>query len=345
LNGLSIERTNVEMVRQIADDLRGHGFRLGRAAPIPLYRGNNRILIGLAALAVPSIFVLLLGWYGWYRPSYAIAAYVLTVLVYALGVATHHDLLARSILALAGALLFSAAAFTALAGAFYERPRARFGAQFVRSLVWTLVGTGVALLGALVVVGLMSSPLVMEEVERFRGVKAVLAAPPVIALLLYLFTDRFDSNVEDPKAALASPVRIYQLIVGIVVIAVGGLVLMRSGNQSDIAPSQFELALRHHLTAVLSVRPRFKEFVLGFPLMMLLPALTVAHRRAVGLLLALGIGVGIGDVIDTFSHLHTPVLISLLRVANGLVIGVVIGALAVAIYRVLLQRFGVEISD
>ncbi len=40
-NGLSIEQTNVEMVRQIATDLREHGFRLGRATPIPLYRGNN----------------------------------------------------------------------------------------------------------------------------------------------------------------------------------------------------------------------------------------------------------------------------------------------------------------
>ena len=67
--------------------------------------------------------------------------------------------------------------------------------------------------------------------------------------------------------------------------------------------------------------------------MMLVPALIAPHRRAVGWLLALGIGVGIGDVIDTFSHLHTPIEISVLRILNGLVVGAIVGALAIWIYR------------
>jgi hypothetical protein len=73
--------------------------------------------------------------------------------------------------------------------------------------------------------------------------------------------------------------------------------------------------------------------LIGFPAMMLLPALLPRHRRAVGWLIALAIGVGIGDVIDTFSHLHTPISISLLRVVNGLIVGGIIGAAAIAIYR------------
>ncbi|HEV3155635.1 MAG TPA: DUF5693 family protein [Candidatus Baltobacteraceae bacterium] len=336
---MSIEKTNVEIVRRLATDLQGYGFRLGRAAPIPLYRGNSRILVGIAALAVPSIFVLLLGWYGWYRPSWAIAAYALTIAVYLGGVAAHQDVLARSIIALAGALLFSAAAFTILEPAFRHEPDSSLSRQIGQSLVYTLAATGVALLGALTVIGLMSSPLVMEEVEPFRGVKLVLAAPPLIALALYLFTTRFDSGIESPKAAFSAPIRIYQLLLACIVLGIGALVLVRSGNQSDIAPSNFELTLRHHLTELLSVRPRFKEFVIGFPLLMLLPALLRPHRRAVGILLALGIGVGLGDVIDTFSHLHTAVLISLLRVFNGLVIGVVIGIIAIAVYRAALRRF------
>jgi hypothetical protein len=49
--------------------------------------------------------------------------------------------------------------------------------------------------------------------------------------------------------------------------------------------------------------------------------------------LALGIGVGVGDVIDTFSHLHTPLEISLLRVVYGLVIGAIVGAVLIWVYR------------
>ena len=329
---LSIEATNVKMVKDLADELRSHHFRLGRATPIPPYRGNNAILVGLAALAVPSLFVLLLGWFGWYRPAWAIAAYLVTILLYGAGFATHHDMVVRSLIALIGTFLFAAAAFAVIAGAFAEEPAPAFGDQVIRSAGWTLLVTAVALLGALMVVGVMSSPLTMEEVERFRGVRALYVMTPLIALCIYLFTSRYNSG-STARQVFGAPVALYQLLVGIVVIAAGALLLMRSGNTSDISPSGFELALRHTLATLLSVRPRTKEFLVGAPLLMLVPALLPAHRRAVGWLLALGIGVGIGDVIDTFSHLHTPVLISVQRVAFGVVIGVLIGILAIWIYR------------
>ena len=284
-------------------------------------------------MAVPSIFVLLLVSFGWYRPAWAIGAYAITVLLYVAGLASHHDMFARSAIALAGALLFATAALVVLRPAFVETPDDALGPQLLRCIGWTLAATGVALLGALVVVGLMSSPLAMEEIERFRGVRAILVVPALIALCLYLFDRRYGSGVERPRDVFASPVLTYQLLAGIAIVAAAVLLVMRSGNDSDISPSSTELALRHVLTHVMSVRPRFKEFVVGFPCMMLLPALLPLHRRAIGWLLALGIGVGVGDVIDTFSHLHTPLLVSMLRILNGLVIGIVIGAIVVWLYR------------
>ena len=342
LGTLSIEKTNVELVHRLAQSLRARGFSLGRASPVPLYRGNNRVVVGIAALSVPSIFVLLLFAMRLYRRWLAIAAYALTIVVYAAGLLLHHDLFARSVIALAGALLFAAAAIWLYGGAFTEPPASSSGAQMLRGLYWTALATGVALLGALVVIGLMSSPLVMEEIERFRGVKALLAVPALIALLLYLFTDRFGARIANPRAAFATPVGVGQLILGVLIVVAGALVLTRSGNQTDISPSSFELSLRSGLTSLLSVRPRFKEFLVGFPLMMLTPALILAHRRAIGWLVAIGIGIGIGDVIDTFSHLHTPVVVSLLRVFNGAVIGCVIGALLILIYRAIFRTAQAE---
>jgi len=337
---LSIEATNVEMVKQIADQLKAHGFKLGRATPIPQYRGNNRILVGVATLAVPSIFAILLAVFGWYRPWLAYAAYGLTVVLYLAGVLSHHDIFARSLIALAGALLFAVAAFLAIAGACREEPAPRYPDQLVRSLGWTLLVLGVTLVGALVIAGIMSSPLTMTEIERFRGVRLILALPPLLALCLYLFDKQFNAGVERPSDVFGAPVRVYQLFAGIVIIAAGVLLLMRSGNDSDIAPSHFELALRHVLSVVLNVRPRFKEFLIGVPALMVMPALTIAHRRAIGWLLALCIGVGIGDVLDTFSHLHTPIAISLLRTFNGLVIGAIIAALVIWVYRRACVAFG-----
>jgi hypothetical protein len=321
------------MVKQIADQLRADGFRLGRATPIPQYRGNNRLLVGLAALAVPSIFALLLEFFGLYGRRIAAIAYGATIALYLAGLLTHHDAFARSAIALAGALLFATAAILILIPAWNETPASAAGTQLVRSLGWTVAATGVALLGALVVVGIMSAPLAMEEIERFRGVRLVLALPPLIALALYLFDRRFGSGVERPRDVFLSPVLTYQLLAGIAIIAAGALLLVRSGNDSEVSPSPFELGFRHLLTATLSVRPRFKEFLIGFPAMMVLPALLPPHRRAVGWLLALCIGVGIGDVIDTFSHLHTPIEISVLRILNGLVAGAIVGSALIWIYR------------
>jgi Family of unknown function (DUF5693) len=337
---LSIEATNVEMVKNIADELKSHGFKLGTATPIPLYRGDNRVLVGVAALAVPSLAVLLLGTFGLYRRRYAIALYAFTVLLYLGGCVSHHSTLANSMLALLGALLAATAAFWILAPAFASEPAEKFGDQVIRSVGWTLVATAGMLVGGLIVVGLMSTPLAMEEIERFRGVHLVLAVPPLIALAVYLFSGRFNSGVEKPRDVFGAPIAVFQLLVGIVIVAAGALLLMRSGNQSDIAPSAFELALRHRLTDVLSVRPRTKDFLIGFPALMLVPALIGTHRRMIGWLLALAIGVGIGDVIDTFSHLHTALDASLLRIGNGLVIGVLIGTLAIWIYRRACIAFG-----
>jgi len=332
-NGMSPEGTNVEMVRQIAQGLHARGFKLGRATPIQPIPGGP-LLIALASLAVPAIFMLLLEAFGvrrWPQLVYVVVAADLLLL--ALGYVSHHDLLARKLLALAGGIMFAVMGVVAIPRSFTSPAPRELGAALLAGLRTLCVATFFALCGALVVVGLVSVPLLMEEIDHFTGVKLVLTLPPIIAFVLYIYTRRFGNDPPSPRASALAPVRVYQIL-ALVVLAAGAIVyIMRSGNQSDITPSGFELALRSNLTALLGVRPRFKEFAVGFPLMMLLPALQLAHRKAIGWLFALGIGVGTADIVDTFCHLHTPLLVSLLRVFNGAIIGIVLGALAVMIYR------------
>ena len=78
--------------------------------------------------------------------------------------------------------------------------------------------------------------------------------------------------------------------------------------------------------------------------MMLLPALRLEHKRLVGWLFAIGIAIGTSDVVDTFSHLHTPLVASLTRVANGAFIGIVLGIVAIALYRTIDARASVALS-
>ncbi|HEY0615683.1 MAG TPA: DUF5693 family protein [Candidatus Elarobacter sp.] len=329
--GRSIEQTNVELVRQIAAGIRAAGLRVGAASPFETFVPRWWEIV-LASLAVPAILLLLLAEFGVGGPRWAIAFIALDLVLVVAGIASHHDMAVRKLLALAGAIAFPVAAFAAIAPAF-RAPRApSTGAAILDGIRVVAIATLITLGGALVVVGLLSTPLTMLEIDRFSGVKLVLAAPPVLCLLLYVFTRRWGSALTARELGEA-PVKVLPLVAGIVLIAAGYLVLARSGNQSDIAPSAFELALRSHLTTLLQVRPRFKEFVVGFPALMLIAALLPAHRARWGWLFALAIGVGLGDVVDTFSHLHTALAVSLLRLANGGVLGIVIGAVAVAVYR------------
>ncbi len=336
-NGMSLERTNVELVREIRDGLVARGYKLGRATPVPAFR-INPLVIALVALTVPAIGMLLLEAFGIRRPQLVYAAIGFTELLVAGGYATHHDLLARKILALLGAIGFATLAVVALPRAFTQAPPAGYASALLAGLRTLSVATLWALAGALVVVGLVSTPLLMEEIDRFAGVKAVIVVPPLVAFVLYVYTRRFGNDPPNVQASALAPVRVYQLAILALLAGAAVVYVARSGNQSDIAPSAFELALRSNLTALLGVRPRFKEFAIGFPLMMLLPALRLEHKRLTGWFFAIGIAIGTSDVIDTFSHLHTPLVASLTRVANGIVIGVLIGAIAIAVYRALDAR-------
>jgi len=336
-NGMSLERTNVEMVRAIRDGLIARGYKLGRATPIPAF-GFNPLVVLLVSLAVPAIVMLLFEAFGMRRAPWAYAAFATDVLLLGGGYATHHDLLARKALALIGAIAFATMGVVAIPRSFTLEPPAGYGASLLAGLRTLGVATAFALAGALVVVGLVSVPLLMEEIDRFSGVKAVIVLPPLLAFALYVYTRRFGNEAPTAAASALEPVRVYQLAILALLAAGAFIYISRSGNQSDISPSAFELALRSNLSAILGVRPRFKEFAIGFPLMMLLPALRLEHKRIAGWAFAVAIAIGTADIVDTFSHLHTPLLVSLLRVFNGAVLGVVAGAFAIAVYRVVDRR-------
>jgi hypothetical protein len=330
--GASLEKTNVDLVRQIADGLRARGFKLGRATPVPDFH-INPLIVALASLAVPAMLLLLLEAFGIRRAPIAYAAILGTLALVALGYALHHDLLVRKLLALAGAIEFATMAFVEIPRAFTLEAPASLGASLLAGLRTVAVATAFALGGALVVVGLVSAPLLMEEIDRFAGVKAVIVLPPLLAFMLYVYTRRFGNDPPSVQGSALAPVRVYQLAVLGLLGAAAIVYVARSGNQSDITPSAFEMSLRSGLTTVLGVRPRLKEFLIGFPLMLLLPALRLEHKRLVGWLFAIGVAIGTSDIVDTFSHLHTPLIVSLVRVFNGAVIGCVIGALFVVLYR------------
>jgi hypothetical protein len=86
--------------------------------------------------------------------------------------------------------------------------------------------------------------------------------------------------------------------------------------------------VRALLDQYLVTRPRFKEFLIGHPLMIVGLALAVTGRRAWALPVFLAGAIGQVSLLNTFCHLHTPLFVSVLRALLGFAIGAVLGTLA-----------------
>lgn len=338
LQTLTAEQTNLLMLSELRDTLNANGFTLGRADGFKLVPTRRfEILFFLAALGVAAAFVLLLDVLSVARPWMFWAALAITTAAFWAAALLGHDDLMRRFWALGGALTFAVLAGCSLAP--YLRGETPVGAlaQARAGIVALARSIGVALLGGLFVIGLLSQATFMIEVDQSLGTKLVLVGPALILILIYAFSDVFGARVGVGEA-LGAPVRAWHVAALIVLAAGAALLVVRSGNQPDIGVSDFEAHLRGSLSAFFGARPRFKDFLIGFPAIVLLPALLPAHRRFVGWLFVLAAGVGLADVLDTFTHIHTALIVSALRMFNAALIGALIGLIAQALYRAALTR-------
>lgn len=337
----SAEATNLEMLRRLRDGLAANGFSIGRAEGFVNFKSALlEVLYCLVALGVTGAFLLLLDVYGWARLWMAWVGFAITLVAFVASAYLAHDYIVRQLWALGAALTFAVLAGTTVAPYFSRpapRPKPSFSLDVRDGALCMLKAAGVAILGGIFVVGLLSQATFMIEVQQFVGTKLLLAGPPLALICLYTFSSLFGSR-HTAAAVGNAPLRAWQFAAILVLGAGAALLLVRSGNQPDVGVSGFETHLRGVLTTLVGARPRFKEFLLGFPALMLLPALSALHRRAIGWIVMLAAGISLADVIDTFSHIHTPLLITLLRILNGLIFGFVIGAIVQRVYRWLFAR-------
>ena len=110
------------------------------------------------------------------------------------------------------------------------------------------------------------------------------------------------------------------------------LFLLRTGNENS-AVSDLELSFRTFLDHVLGVRPRTKEFLFGTPFLFI--AYYYGYKDIRLPLLLMG-AIGQISLVNTFAHIHTPLLISILRTVNGLWLGLIVGLLFLAAWKIVL---------
>ena len=292
------------LIERLTAALRREGFRIG---PLPTLQSDYRPIGWLRALAAVGV-IAGLGLLGLLYPGLWGAAVASSVL--GLGL-------------IAGGLDWDALALTAA----LTFPILGFG--YLRERLASLgLATVVSLAGAVLLAAVGSDRESMLAIRPFAGVAATLIVPPALFALHY--TLRFQKPAAWVNALWNHRVRVGDVVVVTVAVGALALVFLRRGSFPVIGISSAELAVREWLSG-LFVRPRFKE-LLGHPLAVL--GLTGGGWPAWirGALLTGGV-VAQASILNSFSHYHTPLLISLERTLLALALGLALGLALVPLVR------------
>ncbi len=195
--------------------------------------------------------------------------------------------------------------------------------------------SAITALGILQVIGLLASRSFMLHASQFLGIKAQHAVPVLIIAVVAIaggvaygeswerFTARAQLKLRD---AMREPARFGMLALGIIALAGFLLVVARTGNDAGVGVSGIELQLRSTLDRILPVRPRTKEFLVGHPAFVLAIAWWWRGRRRLAIPAFVVGSLGQVSLLNTFCHIHTPLIISVWRDGLGLFFGALIGA-------------------
>ncbi|AGA59841.1 hypothetical protein Theco_3830 [Thermobacillus composti KWC4] len=202
------------------------------------------------------------------------------------------------------------------------------GRRLVSAVFLFAVTSLLSLCGTAFVFGLLTNVTYSLVLQQFRGVSVLHMAPiALVALYVFLYTGRSVSG--QLRKLLRLKVTVLGVVVAAVLAGVGYYYMTRTGNSGQV--TSIEIAFRNFLESTFGVRPRTKEFLLAHPLFVLGLFLSFRYRAAWVLMIA-GV-LGQLSMVDTFAHIHSPILLSLIRCLLGLGLGLIIGLILIALWQ------------
>jgi hypothetical protein len=326
--GRDVISANVDYVAGVRGEAAKFGFTDGPASRMPLTDPSPAALVLITMGAAGALLLLL----DYFYPDTGLAGILVIgaalVVSAALVLLPGKIHLLQKLTALAISIIFPLYAFTAH---FEEmqmvESRRSLPSAIGYALMVLLRITSISVLGGLMMAAAMSSTTFMLSIDKFRGVKAVLILIPALVFLFYYLKGSDRRNTL--PGLLSQPLYIWHVVMLGLAGAVGLVYVLRSGNTPGAIVAGEEQELRTALEQLLWVRPRFKEFLLGHPALMLTWAMSyLRYYGGLGILAPIA-AIGQADIMDTFAHVHTPLVISLARILIGTAIGAVVGSILI----------------
>lgn len=318
-----------QWIGQTKTDLLENGYTLGNAVSLPPVSVEFQPFLYLSAGILAAAALLFAAWFP-RVPEALLYAFALSLLL--LASLCYTNLWISGYFLLEGMALLAAIVFPTLGLTVYQKfleqwhngPPPGRAAQLKAALIGMLAVTALTLSGAVLGNAILSDNAYLVAARSFRGVKLAYLLPLILIAAYWLWQLTEHGR---QLSRLKKRVTWKTFVIGVFAIAGIGFYIVRSGNETGAA-SGFELALRQVLERFFGVRPRFKEFLTGYPALLILPLL--AWQPDLSFLALLLAAAGQVSIFNTYMHLHTPFLLSLQRTGWGLVLGSVLGLIAFA---------------
>ncbi len=347
--GKNLTETNLAYFSGVKKAVEAKGFTLGRAGIFAPYFAPPWLLalVILGATAAGVLFLTLV-WPFPARWQYLILAVLALVLI--APVLAGGGTLARQATALGAAVLFPVLAITWQLDR-WRRREPHQGSSLGRILSDGLGGlvlaTALSLAGGIYLGAVLADIRFLLEIEIFRGVKLTLLAPLLLISVIYVVRynplggepiDSPEAVVRQLRRVLDYPVYIKTLLLFAVGAVAAYIFIGRSGHTAGVPVPSAEIKLRAFLEQAMYARPREKEFLIGHPAFLLAVLALYRHwPRLIHYLLIVVATVGQGSMVETFAHLRTPIFMSFIRGLDGLLVGAILGVLAVILAAVAVQ--------
>lgn len=322
--------STIEFISAVKSGVESEGYQLGTAesyGSLP----SSRILLVLMGLGILAAGLLLLSWY---LPEGWVLILGFLGLVGWLGLCYLFPQLARKGGALLAVIIFP---LLGVLPALKEEKR-----SLTQAILQLLRISLISLAGAVIMTGLLADKSFMLKMDGFSGVKLAHVLPIVLVFLaLWLGQEQAGAKL---RKALATPVTYLYAAIGLFILAALAIYIIRTGNDGTMLVSSLETNLRQMMDNLLGVRPRTKEFLVGHPLMLVL--LYYGYRLEIkrSVLLLFGL-IGQVSLVNTYAHIHTPLLVSVTRSVHGLWIGIILGVIIILLLNLLLRKMDQEVKS
>lgn len=319
-----------------------HNIKLGRAEAIKEFHiGNKRISIMCFGITLAAVLLFI-------KMFKIKSKYAFLLYVFALPGALVPYVMRN--IAEKGFSLLAAIAFSGLAIVFFissinqifnSKKIYSNGYLILKSIFILLVSVAISLIGAVFVDATLADVKYFLEMDIFRGVKLAQIVPLgvfVIAYIVYFINDSEDnlkSIFNFITKILNKDIKVYYVILAGILGIVGYIYISRTGHETNLQPSNIEMIFRNLMENVLLARPRTKEFLIAFPA--LFAGVFAANKKSefFTFIFMLASAIGTSSVINTFSHLRTPIYLSFTRTIIGVFFGIMMGCIIILIFNVL----------